>query len=337
MVVLGKGATRTAIVRALRDLGLEVTTASDPFGATASFAVSPANLVVASLAGWRRRDAAFLTTARARAKHTAVIALVPATDRRMALAALEAGADIFLPEPVDLDELTAVVSRLLSRSKPAPDGDAAGALRALCADMGHAVNNPLQVASLLLEDPRASLNDVRAGVAKELRRIQATVAQVTAFGRLSPPAPTLVPLARSVVTACAAVGRETPLAPLPPGFADDRTSARVDEAQVVAALEAAVRFLAARSPARPVPLRVALSAKSPAVVDVLLRVGGVVISDDEALAALSAVLDVDEHSRETRAGLGLSRAIVRAHGGTMAWRRPSDPAKGTLLRIRWPR
>ena len=46
---------------------------------------------------------------------------------------------------------------------------------------------------------------------------------------------------------------------------------------------------------------------------------------------------MDERTRETRAGLGFARAIVRAHGGSMAWRRPSDPAKGTLLRVRWPR
>ena len=65
-MVLSKGANRTAIVRALRDIGLEVSTASDPFGATAAFAVAPADVVVASLAGWRRRDTAFLTTARRR-------------------------------------------------------------------------------------------------------------------------------------------------------------------------------------------------------------------------------------------------------------------------------
>ncbi len=324
-------------MRTLRDVGFEVATASDPFAATAAFAVGPADLVIASLSGWRRRDTAFLTTARTRARGTAVVALVPAADRRLAIAALEAGADVFLPEPVDLDELTAVVRRLLARSRPGRSTDADEALRSLCADVGHAVNNPLQVASLLLEDPQAPVGEVRAGVAKELRRIQATVAQVTAFGRLSPPVPSPHPVARCLLAAIESVGRETPLEPPSAALRSNQTSARLDESQATAALEAAIRFLVARSPTRPVPLRAALSTKAPGFIDVRLRVGGVVVPDGEALAALSAVLDVDERTRETRTGLGYARAIVRAHGGSIAWRRPADPAKGTLLRVRWPR
>ena len=43
--------------------------------------------------------------ARSRSHEAAIVALVPAVDRGLAAAMLEAGADAFLAEPVDLDQL----------------------------------------------------------------------------------------------------------------------------------------------------------------------------------------------------------------------------------------
>jgi len=332
-----KGAGRTAVVRALRDLSILATTASDPYRASAAFAVAPAAVVVASVAGWRRRDAAFLAAVRARAPDGVIVVLVPAGDRALAVPALEAGADVFLPEPVDLDELSAVVRRLLDRARRGGAPSAAEtALRALCADIGHAVNNPLQVASLLLEDAASPAAAARAGVAKELRRIGDVVARVTAFGRLPRPTPARVPLAALVTAVLETVGRErafdpSTLRPL------DEVEANVDATQAAAAVEASVRFLAARSAGSSVPLRVALSARESGAVDVLLRVDGVVLTAEEASKSLDAVLDVDERTREIRSGLAFVRAIVAGHGGTLDWRRGPDAEKGAVLRLRFPR
>ncbi len=332
-----KGAGRTAVVRALRDLSIATTTASDPYRASAAFAVAPAAVVVASVAGWRRRDAGFLAAVRARAKDAVIVALVPAGDRALAVPALEAGADTFLPEPVDLDELTAVVSGLLARARPSPaSSDAEAALRSLCADIGHAINNPLQVASLLLEDAGSPSAEARAGVARELRRIGDAIARVTAFGRRPPPSPARVPLGGLVATVIETIGRERALSPQAGRPLDD-VDARVDAGQVAAAIETAARFLVARSGTEPVPLRIVLSVREPGTVDVLLRVDGVVLPTEEAAKALDAVLDVDERTREIRSGLAFVRAVAVAHGGTLVWRRGQDPEKGSVLRIRLPR
>lgn len=331
-----QGAGRTAVVRALEDLALAVTTANDPYRASAAFAVAPATVVVASVAGWRRRDAGFLATVRARAKDAVIVVLVPEGERALAVPALEAGADVFLPEPVDLDELSAVVGRLLARARrDGAPSDAEAALKSLCADLGHAVNNPLQVASLLLEDAGAPAAEARAGVARELRRIGEAVARVTAFGRLPLPTPTRVPLAALVASVLAAVGKDRPLAPSARPL--EEADVRADEAQSAAAIEAAVRFLVARSPTDPVPLRVALAPREEGGVDVLLRVDGVVLAEEEAVRALDAVLDVDERTREIRSGLAFVRAVLVAHGGKVDWKRGPDPAKGSVLKLRFPR
>lgn len=337
LVVMAKGASRAAIVRALEDLSLDVTTASDPYAATVAFALSPADVVVASVAGWRKRDGAFLKMARSRAREAAIVALVPGSDRRLAASMLEAGADAFLAEPVDLDQLTAVVRRALARIQSNDTMDADAAVRSLCADVGHAVNNPLQVASLLLEDTTAPSQTTRASVAKELARIREVVAQVTAFGRLGPPVVSEVPVARVLEAALTAVARDVPLDSRAAASVDGDLTLRVDEGQATRAIEVAVRFLAARTVTRPVPLAISTSAKEPAFVDLILRVAGVDLSDVDAQAAANSVLDVDERTRTTRPGLAFARAIVRGHGGSIAWRRPVDTARGTAIRLRWPR
>ena len=192
------------------------------------------------------------------------------------------------------------------------------------------------MASLILEDQAASVSDVRAGVSTELKRIQAVVALVTAFGRLAPPSPALVRLSVPVLAAMSRVAATIPLAAHARRLTESEASARVDEPQATAALEAAIAFLASRSATRPVPLRVTIRARAPGSVDIGLRVAGVTVPDESAVAALAAVIDVDERTRESRPGLGLAREIVRAHGGAISWRRPKDAARGTALRLRWP-
>lgn len=334
---MAKGASRAALARALEDLGLEVATASDPYAATAAFALAPATVVVVSVAGWRRRDVAFVELARARARTAAIVALVPPASRALATAAMAAGADAFLAEPADLDQLVAVVRRLLERARADAAVDADAAVRALCADVGHAVNNPLQVASLLLEDAAAPTAQLRTGVARELARIREVVAQVTAFGRLAPPVPAERELGRLVSAALAAVGRDLPLDPSAARDVDGALVVRVDEALCGWAIETAVRWLAVKSSARPVPLALSTSAREPGFVDLLVRVAGVDVAEADSRAAQASVLDVDERTRTTRPGLAFVQSIVRAHGGSMAWRRPADASRGTALRLRWPR
>jgi DNA-binding NarL/FixJ family response regulator len=191
LVVLAAGPTRDAVRRLVAPLVDAVAVATDPFDGTARFAEAPADLVIASLSGWRRKDLAFVTTVRARRPHAAVLVLVPEGRRALAADALRAGADAALPEPVDLDELSLAARRLLDRLPAAGTGPDA-ALARLAAQIGHPVNNPLQEMSLLHEDPRRLEEPCSDPRAPGPRRAKAEIARrdaveiVASFGRLPP-------------------------------------------------------------------------------------------------------------------------------------------------------
>ena len=61
LLLMTKGPNRVAATAVLKQIVEDVAAASDPFDATARFAEEPADLVVASLAGFRAHDLAFLS------------------------------------------------------------------------------------------------------------------------------------------------------------------------------------------------------------------------------------------------------------------------------------
>ena len=337
LVVAHKGPSRRALAQTVRDLGLEVSTASDPYEATARFAEAPADLVIASLAGWRRRDLAFLTAVRGRSPSASILLLVPDRERVLLPAALRTGADGYLPEPVDLDALRALAARQLSRRADRRPAGPDAALRALCAEVGHAVNNPLQVATLLLDAHAAALDPaVREGLARELSRIRDAVEIVASYGGLTPPRRVRIDLKAFVADALAAPARTAHLAE-PPTVTGDPLDASLDPDLVRAALETAAGSLLGRLP-EGTPTRLQAVVRTRAVkgkryVEVAVRVRGVHLDGPAADAAREAVVEVDERTRIARPGLALARAVTEAHGGGLDVRRTEA---GTVLGLRFP-
>lgn len=345
LVVLAAGPTRDAVRRLVAPLVDAVAVATDPFDGTARFAEAPADLVIASLSGWRRKDLAFVTTVRARRPHAAVLVLVPEGRRALAAEALRAGADAALPEPVDLDELSLASRRLLDRLPAAGTGPDA-ALARLASQIGHAVNNPLQVMSLLLEDPGTDPRAPRGrdALKAEIARVRDAVEIVASFGRLGPPMPSPFDLAALVTDRWDHFARRGLVGPAPAPAAAHRADAPpppvvealADAAQVRDAIDAIVRFLAAVAPARPAPLRLLArpsTAKDGRGVEVAARVEGLDVPAERFSAALGAVLEVDDAGRTPFPGLALPAAVAAAHEGALVAR--SSP-RGTVLAFRLP-
>jgi CheY-like chemotaxis protein len=341
LVVMQRGPSRSAVVRALRDLGVDSTAVADPFEAAARFAEAPADLVVASLARRRKSDVLLLQALRARAAGALILAAVPLERRSLAAAALAAGADAYLLEPVDLEELEAIVRRrLLARSEASAAGDGsspAGDAPAgrLAAEVAHAVNNPLQVARLLLESGIASAADLGAGLSTEVERIRRAVGIVGEFGALSAPrrAPAAIgALLGERLEALAAEGVVSAAGPAPRAG----KPAPVDAAQVRSAFDATLRFLAARAPSRPAPARGLLRRVREgrrAFVEAAMRVQGAVVPGEVWRDAVATVLWTDERTRETAPGLALPSAVAKAHGGGLSLR---ETPPGTVVSLRFP-
>lgn len=336
LIVAPKGPSRRAVALTMRDLGLSVSTAADPFEATARFAEAPTDLVVADLLGWRRRDLAFLGAVRARAPGAALLLLVGDRERALLPAALRAGADGYLPAPVDLDALRALAARHLARRADRRPAGPDAALRALCAEVGHAVNNPLQVATLLLEAHAAALDPaLRDGLARELARIRDAVEIVASYGGLTPPRRVRIDLKPFVAEALAAPARAARLTE-PASVTGDPLDAGLDPDLVRAALDTAARSLLARLP-EGTPTRLQAVVRTRTVrgrrfAEVALRVRGVHLDGPTATAARDAVVEIDERTRLSRPGLALARAVAEAHGGGLDVR---TTEAGTVLGLRF--
>ena len=320
-------------------MGATVTVASDPFEGTARFAEAPADLVVVSLEGWGRKDLRFLSAVRARGDAILVVALVPDDRRHLAGAALAAGAHAYLREPLDLVELQAVAGRVLAPKEGASRVDDPAGLPHLAAEVGHAVNNPLQVLSLLLEDsggrpPTAEGGERDRDLRVEVGRIREAMAVLTAYARLSAPSPAPVDLAAALAETTSRLEasgliQRVHARPMGSPATPDATPApvRADPAQVGLALDALVRGLAARSSDRPARLRCTARGDGRSG-QVRLRVRGLHLDAATFAAAARSVLGVDERTRAPHPGLGLADAIARAHGGSLS-HRPTP--RGSLL------
>ena len=338
LLVMSKGPARDAVARALRTGGADVVVARDPYEATARFAESPAPLVVASLGGWRSRDIRFLEAVRSRSADTALLLLVPEGHRRLAVKALEAGADSYLLEPVDPAELIAVTKRLLSRPVGRRGGAPGEGVARLTGEVAHAVNNPLQVLGLLLEeagDAKAPPAEVVAGMRREVGRIGDAVEILTGYARLPAPVKSrgsIGSVLHESIEAAAKAGTVRPVGPPP----REDVEALADMAQVRTSLDAILRFLAARSGEQPTPVRgVARRVvhRGRPGAEAAVRARGVHLPAEERPDLLESVLLTDDRTRLAYPGLALARAVAEGHGGTFTFR---DSAPGTVLAMRFP-
>ena len=149
LLVRAPGVQRSALAAALGAAGWTVDEADDPYAATLHFVTAPSDLVVWAVRKVRDTDAAFVRALRSQQADVRLLVLVPPRRRETAARALVMGADAHLPDPCYPEELVAAAGALFRGTAAAESSDEA--LRLLAAEVAHAVNNPLQILSLIGE------------------------------------------------------------------------------------------------------------------------------------------------------------------------------------------
>ncbi len=328
------GPARASAAEALRGAGCRVRGAREPYEGTARFVERPTDLVVLTLAGFRRRDTAFLKAVKSRSPTTRILLLVPEGRRGAALDALQAGADAYVLEPFYPAELATVAKALLARLEDEPDEDMARALGRLSGEVAHAINNPLQILALLGESADVSV-ETRDALSQEVGRIQSVMRILGRFGLLRKPQTSHEPLGpalRASLEAARHRGDVEAVGDAP----DDGPPVPVDTSQAGVAFDALLHLLAARASERPaaVEARVrVLGGDRPTAVEAAVRTDAVDL-DAEAIEALrGAVLLNRDDTREVYPGLALADAVARNHGGRLV-AKPTD--EGVILGLRLP-
>ncbi len=328
------GPARAAAAEALRGAGYRVGGAREPYEGTARFVERPTDLVVLSLAGFRRRDSAFLKTVKKRAPAARILLLVPEGRRASALQALQAGADAYVLEPFYPAELATVAAALMARRDDAPEEDTARALGRLAGEVAHAINNPLQILALLGESSDVG-SETGTALAREVERIQGVMRILSRFGVLRRPQTSreaLGPSLRSSLAAAEMAGDIRIVGSAP----EDGPALDVDTSQAAVAFDTLLHMLAARAPERPVAVEArvrTLPKDRPDTVEAAVR-GKAVALDGSALEGLegAALLNRDD-TREVYPGLALAEAVARNHGGRLLARSIED---GVILGLRLP-
>lgn len=334
LLVMRPGAGRQGAAEALRGAGYRVHSAREPYEGTARFVERPADLVVFSLAHFRRRDTAFIAAVKRRSPTARILLLVPEGKRTAAVEALQAGADAYALEPFYPAELRAVAAALLAAGQEQPQGGTAQALGRLAGEVAHAINNPLQILALLGES--AELSDpTRTAVGAEIARIQGVMRILGRFGLLRLPQKSREALGLSLrqsLDSAVQEGRVLALGDAP----EDGPSVSVDSSQAGAAFDSMLRFLAAHGKAKPVPVAARvrlLPGEAPSTVEAAVRGDGVFLEPEAIEAAREAVLLNSDETREVYPGLALAEAVARNHGGEFVVRATK---RGTVLGMRLP-
>ncbi|MGE0191633.1 MAG: hypothetical protein AB7T63_06275 [Planctomycetota bacterium] len=318
----GDAALRRHVAAALGELGLLVHMAREPYGGMAAFLAEPTELVVVSLRGFRKRDLGFLRTLREQAPDARVLLLVPASRRQVAARALDAGGDATVVEPYDPGELVAAVRALWRRStatgeRKGETGTGPGVAQ-LAAEVAHAINNPLQVLSLHLENGLGTGGGgtrVGSEAAAALARVRDVTSWLASYGGLGRPQRTRVDVAALLDEALEEERKAGRLAPELDGLGE-QAPADVDAVQVRTALRAALALLAGASPARPAPVLARASRQGRTV-----RLALLAPAADRALLVhpdVEGVVLTQDTTRVPMPGLALPRAVAEAHGGSVA-------------------
>ena len=352
LLVAPPGPGRRSVVKTLKGLGYAVRMAGEPFEGTARFVERSADLVLLSLADFGRRDTAFLHTVRRRAPDCRIVLLVPDGRREQARRALRAGADACLPEPFHPEELVALVRALAAPPAEVLDlgGVSGKAVRVLAREVAHAVNNPLQVLSLLGDDealPKATQKSMVA----QIGRMSDVMLILERFTKLTQPRPTEGHL-RALVRDTVAVAEARDLVQVINPSEGEGPPSVFDPAQIRYAVDVCVELLAARSEESPLPLRVGVHRMTPAegrglgrshrralragrFVEIAFQGRGVDL-DEEAFASLERqVIWNHDETRRAHPGLGPVAVVAAHHGGRLLRREgPGGPILGLALALR---
>lgn len=129
-------------------------------------------LVVVGMTAVDQRDLEVVSALRKRWPTACILVLFPAALRERAAAALDLGADGYLPEPFYSREFEAMVRRLGAAPAPAPaQRPRAGGVQQLAAGISHSIRNPLQILELQIGAAEVDGAIDAPGMREQLRRI----------------------------------------------------------------------------------------------------------------------------------------------------------------------
>jgi len=235
-----------------------------------------------------------------------VLVTFPAPRRDLAVRALAAGADGYMLEPYYREELVALArGQLAARDAAGP----AHALAGLAREVTHAVGNPLQVVTLLLQKDKVTKRELMEGLPEHVARVERVMALLRKFSNLraaSPapadPKPIVERVAARHDVACR--GASVP-------------DAVIDEEAFEELLDALLDAVMSRAGGE-YETRIELEARPGAAV-VTLAVPRMVFAHEDVDALLDAVFTV-RPDREVVAGLAHPRLLLAAQNGSLSVR-----------------
>jgi DNA-binding response OmpR family regulator len=303
LVVHESGATRSLLSALLTGEGLQVEALESWYESMARFVDEPADLVLLGLMGVQEPELELITALKREERPPRILVTFPSPLRDLGVRALARGADGYVFEPFYGDELVGIVRGQLSLVAPA---EGAEALAQLAQEAAHAIGNPLQVLTLLLQKERVTKKELMTGIPEHLARIEAVVGHLRAFGAVGDARPErrdVRPLVERAA-ADAGFGYDTQAVPL----------AQVDVtlyADAVAAL-----FEAAATRAEGAELTVHLVAEDDAVA-LRLPVPRTAFADEETAKLLDAVFAVHP-DRKVYPGFARVRLMLERQGGSLS-------------------
>ena len=174
---------RELMTGVLSGAGFNVETPESTYETAARFVDEKADLLVLGMTGLEARDLELVRALKREAPGSAILVSFAPSQRELAVAALQAGADGYLIEPFYTDELLRLVQAQFAPAPKVREEVGAG-MPPLVREVAHAVNNPLQVLTLLLEDERIIKKKLIREARSEVERIRAVVGHLMEYSSL---------------------------------------------------------------------------------------------------------------------------------------------------------
>jgi DNA-binding response OmpR family regulator len=303
LVVHESGATRSLITALLTAEGLHVEAIESWYQAISRFVDEPADLVLLGLAHVQEPELELIRALKREERSPRILVTFPSPLRDLAVRALVTGADGYVLEPFYGDELVGVVRGQMVATE-APDG--AEALAQLAQETAHAVGNPLQILTLLLQKERVTKKELMAGIPEHLARVEAVVGHLRAFGAVGDARPEprdLRPLVERAA-ADAGFGYDTQAVPL----------ALIDVTLYSDAVAALLQAVALRTEGAELTVRLVAEENAVAL---RLPVARDAFADEETGTLLDAVFVV-RPDRQVFPGLARARLMLERQDGSLA-------------------
>lgn len=303
LIVHGSAGMRSSMTELLAREGLRVEALDSTFRCIGRFVDEPADLVILGLAGLDEAELDLVPALKAEDRSPRILLTFPGPRRDLAVRALEKGADGYLMEPFYSSELVSVV-----RGQLGPHAAAAPPARLpdLAREVAHAINNPLQILTLLLQREKVTKKELTDALPGPIERIRTVVGLLREFGS--------VPDARIEEADAAPIAREAAAAVGARLEGPDAAPARIDPATYAAALRSLLAALRARAGERG-ELALKLQVEADAVA--LRAPAPAPPTDGEKTEDLLDAVFVVDPERAVLPGLALPRLLLEGQGGSL--------------------